>query len=143
MYGVFLINSAGETIASTGVEKLDGDSALLGGFVSALQIFVKQMSGNQVKSMRFGDLTMMMRQAGDKHVVTLHGVHEKQADQQNQQVVDLLNENPDIAATDGFIGLVSKMITSDDEAAEKVESGIIELNKSLKESAKDWGKTVF
>ena len=57
--------------------------------------------------------------------------------------MDLLNENPDIAATDGFIGLVSKMITSDDEAAQKVESGIIELNKSLKESAKDWGKTVF
>lgn len=142
MYGVFLVNSAGETIASTGVEKLDGDSALLGGFISALQIFVKQISGNQVKSMRLGDLTMMMRQAGDKHVVTLHGVHEKEADNQNQQVVDLINSNPDIASTDGFIGLVSNLITSDAASAEKIESGISEWTKSLK-SAKDWGNTVF
>ncbi|MHA2426199.1 MAG: hypothetical protein ACXAEF_15530 [Candidatus Thorarchaeota archaeon] len=143
MYGVFLVNAAGETIASTGIDRLDGDSALLGGFVSALQIFVKQISGNQVKSIQLGDLTMMMRQAGDKHVVTLHGVHEKEAEAQNQRVVDILNENPDVSATDGFIGLVSNLITSDESAAEKVESGINEWSKSLRDSAKDWGKTVF
>ncbi|MFW9850409.1 MAG: hypothetical protein ACFFF4_14850 [Candidatus Thorarchaeota archaeon] len=142
MYGVFLVNSAGETIASTGVERLDGDSALLGGFVSALQIFVKQISGNQVKSIQIGDLTMMIRQAGDKHVVTLHGVNEKEADKQNQQVVDILNENPAAASTDGFIGLVSNLITSDDSSAKAVESGISEWTKSLN-SAKDWGNTVF
>jgi len=142
LYGVFLVNAAGETIASTGVENLDGDSALLGGFISALQIFVKQISGNQVKSMRLGNLTMMMRQAGDKHVVTLHGVHEKEADEQNKQVVDLLNENPDMATSDSFIGLVSNMITSDEKSVESVKTGLSGLTNSLK-SAKDWGNTVF
>ncbi|MDF1539028.1 MAG: hypothetical protein P1Q69_09000 [Candidatus Thorarchaeota archaeon] len=119
MYGVFLVNAAGETIASTGIEKLDGDSALLGGFISALQIYVQQVSGNQVKSMRIGDLTMVMRRCGDKHVVTLHGLHDKEADKQNQQVVDLLNDNPDIAATEGFVGLVSNLIASDKKASRR------------------------
>jgi len=51
MYGIFLINDAGETIASIGWENLKGDSSLFGGFLSAVQMFIKKISGTEIQSL--------------------------------------------------------------------------------------------
>jgi hypothetical protein len=149
MYGIFLINDAGETIASIGWENLKGDSSLFGGFLSAVQMFIKKISGTEIQELRFGDLKLLVGTAGTDYVVTLHAYDDPKAEAHNQEVVKLVNDSADIRIDDGFLELVSEMVVqeSQQEDVEKVRSGLRawtsgELDEA-KKAASDWGKKVF
>ena len=148
MYGIFLINDAGETIASIGWENLRGDSSLFGGFLSAVQMFIKKISGTEIEELRFGDLKLLVGHAGTDYVVTLHAFDDEKAEHHNREVVKLVNESSDIRIDDGFLELVSEMVIKEgEEEAEKVRSGLRawtsgELDEA-KKAASDWGKKVF
>ncbi len=148
MYGIFLINDAGETIASIGWENLKGDASLFGGFLSAVQMFIKKISGTEIQELRFGDLKLLVGHAGADYVVTLHAFDDPKAEEHNHEVVKLVNESGDIRIDDGFLELVSAMVVQgSQEDAEKVRSGLRawssgELDEA-KKAASDWGKKVF
>jgi hypothetical protein len=148
MYGIFLINDAGETIASIGWENLRGDSSLFGGFLSAVQMFIKKISGTEIQELRFGDLKLLVGLAGTDYVVTLHAYDDPKAEAHNHEVVKLVNDSADIRIDDGFLELVSEMVVKESrEEAEKVRSGLRawtsgELDEA-KKAASEWGKKVF
>ena len=145
MYGIFLINEAGETIASMGWENLEGDSALLGGFVSALQMFIKKISGNEINELQFGELKLLIGKAGNNYVVTLHAFNDADARAHNQEVIKFVIEQGD-NVDDGVLDLVNEMIsqeTATEEDKEKVRSGIRGLTGEASSAAKEWGKKVF
>ena len=144
MYGIFLINDAGETIASMGWENLEGDSALLGGFVSALQMFIKKISGNEINELQFGELKLLIGKAGENYVVTLHAFNDKEAKEHNRAVIKFVNEQGD-DIDDGVLNLIAEMITreSSPEEIEKVRSGIRGWTNETSSAAKEWGKKVF
>ncbi|MFW9845441.1 MAG: hypothetical protein ACFFD6_01730 [Candidatus Thorarchaeota archaeon] len=147
MYGIFLINQAGETIASIGWENLKGDSALFGGFLSAVQMFIKKISGTEIDELRFGDLKLLVGHSGEDYVVTLHAHDDPKAEEQNQEVVKILNERIGREIDDGFLQLVSEMVSTEEADVEKVRSGLRgwtsgELDEA-KKAASDWGKKVF
>jgi len=144
MYGIFLINDAGETIASVGWENLEGDSALIGGFVSALQMFIKKISGNEMNELLFGELKLLIGKAGNNHVVTLHSVDDKDAKAHNQEVVKFITERGD-DIDDGVLTLVNEMISSQStpEEREKVRRGMRQWTGGAGTAAKEWGKKVF
>ena len=144
MYGIFLINEAGETVASLGWENLEGDSALLGGFVSALQMFIKKISGNEINELQFGELKLLIGKAGDNYVVTLHAFSDKDAKAHNQEVINFVMEHGD-DIDDGTLNLINEMITqeSSEEAKEEVRKGIRGAISEGSSAAKDWGKKVF
>jgi hypothetical protein len=144
MYGIFLINEAGETVASMGWENLEGDSALLGGFVSALQMFIKKISGNEINELQFGELKLLIGKAGENYVVTLHANGDKDANKHNQEVIDLVIEQGD-DIDDGVLSLINEMITQEKtpEEMEKVRSGIRGWTSQAGSTAAEWGKKVF
>ncbi|MGY5859997.1 MAG: hypothetical protein RTU63_11560 [Candidatus Thorarchaeota archaeon] len=148
MYGIFLINDAGETIASMGWENLEGDSALLGGFVSALQMFIKKISGNEINELQFGELKLLIGKAGENYVVTLHAHDDKDAKVHNAEVIEFVIEQGD-NIDDGVLNLVNEMISGEtktattEEEKEKVRSGIRGLTGEASSAAKEWGKKVF
>jgi hypothetical protein len=137
MYGIFLINDAGETIASIGWENLKGDSSLFGGFLSAVQMFIKKISGTEIEELRFGDLKLLVGHAGTDYVVTLHAFDDEKAEHHNREVVKLVNESSDIRIDDGFLELVSEMVIKEIDEAKKAA-----LDEA-KKAASDWGKKVF
>lgn len=145
MYGIFLINDAGETVASMGWENLEGDSALLGGFVSALQMFIKKISGNEINELQFGELKLLIGKAGDNYVVTLHAFNDDDAKSQNQEVIKFVIEQGD-NIDDGVLSLINAMVSDDtttEEEKEKVRTGIRGLTGEASSAAKEWGKKVF
>ena len=115
LQGVFLLNEAGETIISIGNEKLEGDSSLLGGLVGAVQMFVHKMVNDDVKSITFEDMMMYMRKVGHNHVITLHDVDDIIAELQSQRIAKIVEENSAIGYSEGFIKLVSTMLSSDND----------------------------
>ena len=112
IYGIFLINDAGETIATMGWENLKGDSALIGGFVSALQMFIKKISGNEINELQFGDLKLLIGKAGEIYVVTLHAFNDDNARVQNQEVIKFVIEQGD-NIDDGVLNLIHEMISKE------------------------------
>ncbi|TFG30073.1 hypothetical protein EU527_14945 [Candidatus Thorarchaeota archaeon] len=144
MYGIFLINDAGETIASMGWENLKGDSALLGGFVSALQMFIKKISGNEINELQFGELKLLIGKAGDNYVVTLHANDDKEANNHNKAVIDFVIERG-LNIDDGVLDLVNEMITEEKslDEIEKVRNGIRGKTSEASSAATKWGKKVF
>jgi len=148
MYGIFLINDAGETVASMGWENLEGDSALLGGFVSALQMFIKKISGNEINELQFGELKLLIGKAGENYVVTLHAQDDTDAKEHNAEVISFVIEQED-NIDDGVLNLVNEMITqgvkeeTTEEEKEKVRRGIRGLTGEASSAAKEWGKKVF
>lgn len=110
MDGIFFINDAGETIASVGFENLEGDSALIGGFVSALQMFIRSISGNEISELQFGELKLLIGKAGDGYVVTLHASNDNDARVKNQEVIKfVIEQGEDI--NDGVLSLFFELVT--------------------------------
>lgn len=147
MYGIMLVNQAGETVASAGWDTFDGDVTMFGGFLSAVQMFIKRIAnGTQVEELRFGNMKLLIGSSNDYHVVTLHGANETAAESENQEVVQLVKENHG-NFDDGFLALVSELFSQDKSAAAEVNESVKVWTESqvdrAKKSAADWGKTVL
>jgi hypothetical protein len=147
MYGIMLVNQAGETVASAGWDTFEGDVSMFGGFVSAVQMFIKRIAnGTQVEELRFGNMKLLIGSSNDYHVVTLHGADEVQAESENQEVVNLVKENHG-NFDDGFLALARELFSKDKLAAAEVNESVKVWTESqvgrAKKSASDWGKAVL
>jgi hypothetical protein len=148
MYGIMLVNQAGETVASVGWDQLEGDISLFGGFVSAVQMFIKRVSGGtQVNEMVFGDMKLLIGSSKEYHVITLHQANETVAVNENRQVVELIDQNNSGLVNEGILDLIKELIIREDELSDTMESSVREWTQSqlgkAKKAASDWGKTVF
>jgi hypothetical protein len=144
MYGIMLVNQAGETIASVGWDTFDGDLSMFGGFVSAVQMFIKRVAnGTQVEELRFGNMKLLIGSSNDCHVITLHEANEPEAEAENQEVVELVRENNG-SFNDGSLALLQELLTEDKTAKVQVGESVKEWTQSqAKKSLRDWGKTVL
>jgi len=146
MQGIFVIDEAGIVRASVGYENLRGDAALFGGFLSAIQLFVKSLSGDEVRELRFGELRLLIGQVGSDYVVTLHSTSEEDAESQNRAVQKLI-EDERTPVDDGSLSLILSMLTPGQEASEMAATEEEKPDRSKagksRKSAEDWGKTVF
>ncbi len=146
MDGIFIIDAAGIVKASVGFEKLKGDAALFGGFLSAIQIFVKQMAGDEVRELKFGDLKLLMTKSHEDYIVTLHKTSDESANSHHMTVVRLIEERSGVVDA-GFLELISNLITLGTEITEKskveMKSWIQSEIEKIRERSKEWGKRVF
>ena len=147
MHGILLVNQAGETVASVGWEHLEGDVAMFGGFVSAIQMFIKKISGDVVEELRFGDMKLLIGRSNEHHVITLHEADKANAEVENREVVKLIQENGHGTLNDGLLSLIKEMVLRDAKPKEKLDKSVREWTESQfsksKKSADEWGKTVF
>lgn len=148
MYGIMLVNQAGETVASVGWDQLEGDVSLFGGFVSAVQMFIKRVSGGtQINEMVFGNMKLLIGNSKEYHVITLHEANETVALNENRQIVELIDQNNSGLVNEGILDLMKELIIREDQLSDTMESSVREWTQSqlgkAKKAASDWGKTVF
>ena len=146
MHGIMLVNHSGETVASVGLDHLQGEAAMFGGFVSAIQMFIKRISdGSKVEEVRFGNMKLLIGSTAELNVVTLHEANGKDAKAENQEVIRLITETG--VVTDGVLNLISALVNKDDAKKEAVSESVKEWTESQmdksKQAALDWGKTVL
>jgi hypothetical protein len=147
MYGIMLVNQAGETVASVGWDSFEGDVTMFGGFVSAVQMFIKRIAnGTQVEELRFGNMKLLIGSSNDYHVITLHEADESGAESENQEVVQLVKENNG-NFNDGSLALACELLSKDKAASAQVGESVKKWTQSegekAKKSALDWGKAVL
>ncbi len=145
MQGIFVIDEAGLVRASVGFENLRGEAALFGGFLSAIQLFIKEISGNEVRELRFGETKLLIGQVGTDYIVTLHSISEEDAGSANRAVQKLIQERR-TPVDDGSLSLILSMLALGREVSEKGRLRIDESDESTwsktRPSAKDGRKKV-
>ncbi|MHA1908554.1 MAG: hypothetical protein ACW98Y_14730, partial [Candidatus Thorarchaeota archaeon] len=107
----------------------------------------KNISGDSIEELVFGDMKMLIGAVDEYNIVTLHAADESDAIDKNREVTDLIRQNVELDFNDGFLSLIKELTIRNSELREKVDTSVKEWTeserfKSLK-SAKDWGNTVF
>ncbi|MHA1935864.1 MAG: hypothetical protein ACW97A_11325 [Candidatus Thorarchaeota archaeon] len=133
MRGIIVIDEAGITRASVGFEEIAGNTDLFGTVLSALQTFALSFSGGEMKEIEFGTLRLLITPAGDGYAMTLHSVDDADAHWKNSVVVELIEERGG-NLNDGFLFLISELLTDEEITTEEAEMGI----QSLAEKEPTW-----
>ncbi len=146
MQGIFIIDAAGIVKASVGFERLRGDAALFGGFLSAIQMFVRQMAGDEVRELKFGDLQLLITRLHEDYIVTLHNVSEETAHNTHKAVVKLVETRSGVVDS-GFLELIADLTAIGEEVSEhtktEMKSWIQRELDEIRDRSKEWGKKVF
>ncbi|TXT54536.1 MAG: hypothetical protein BAJATHORv1_60032 [Candidatus Thorarchaeota archaeon] len=147
MNGIMLVTHAGEPVAAVGWEHIEGDLAMFGGFVSAIQMFIGRISeGSEIEELKFGDTKLLIGKSEKYHVITLHKASENNAVEQNKKVIQLLKDK-DETINEGILDLIQEMVTDDMSMSEESKEGLRKWSESqvdkAKKAAGKWGKTVF
>ena len=126
MRGILVINEAGIVQFTAGFDKLQDNTQLFGSFLSAIQLYGKAMSGNDVNEMTFANMRILSGMAGSFQVVTIHDIDDDDADWNHGSVVSIIKDM-DYQLGDHFLSSLSQLLSRGPITAHEVMVGIDEL----------------
>ncbi|MFW9792966.1 MAG: hypothetical protein ACFFEE_01590 [Candidatus Thorarchaeota archaeon] len=119
---VYLVNEGGETIASIPIGDFQIDEALFGGFLSAIQMYSKKISGKNVSELSLENYRIIISKAGRVFLVTIHDLNDKNASELNTKISELCKGTLGEIITEETIKLIKK-------AAEEAQSAMKRANE--------------
>jgi hypothetical protein len=115
---VYLVNEGGETIASVPIGEFQLDEALFGGFLSAIQMYSKKISGKSVSELSLESYRIIISKTDRVFLVTIHDLSDKNAAELNSKISDLCKGTLGEIVTDETIKLI-KAAASEAQSAMK------------------------
>ena len=119
---VYLVNEGGETIASVPIGEFQLDEALFGGFLSAIQMYSKKISGKNVSELSLESYRIIISKTDRVFLVTIHDLKDKNAAALNSKIGELCKGTLGEIVTDETIELIK-------EAASEAQSAMKRANK--------------
>ncbi|MBN2231153.1 MAG: hypothetical protein JW779_16330 [Candidatus Thorarchaeota archaeon] len=119
MKGILVLDDAGLTIAAVGLEEVSLNTELFSAFISAIQTYALRSIGTEMKSLTYSQVILMIGQAGDKIVVTLHSLDDPDSDWNHRATLRIM-EGDGFRLDDQYLGILRELLTegrlSPDEA---------------------------
>ena len=103
---VYLVNEGGETIASVSIGDFQIDEALFGGFLSAIQMYSKKISGKAVSELSLENYRIIISKTDRVFLVTIHDLNDKNATELNNKIGELCKGTLGEIVTDETIQLI-------------------------------------
>ena len=131
MRGILVISEAGIVQFTAGLDKLQDNTQLFGSFLSAIQLYGKAMSGNDVNELTFANMRLLSGMAGSFQVVTIHNIDDDDADWNHDSVIAIIKDM-DYQLDDHFLASLSQLLSRGPITEHEVISGIdklLELHK--------------
>ncbi len=119
---VYLVNEGGETIASVPIGEFQLDEALFGGFLSAIQMYSKKISGKNVSELSLESYRIIISKTERVFLVTIHDLNDKNATELNSKISELCKGTLGEIVTDETIELIK-------EAASEAQSAMKRANE--------------
>ncbi len=119
---VYLVNEGGETIASVPIGEFQLDEALFGGFLSAIQMYSKKISGKNVSELSLESYRIIISKTDRVFLVTIHDLKDKNAAALNSKIGELCKGTLGEIVTDETIELIK-------EAASEAQSAMKRANE--------------
>lgn len=114
-----MLDDAGLTIAAVGLEEVSLNTELFSAFISAIQTYALRSIGTEMKSLTYSQVILMIGQAGDKIVVTLHSLDDPDSDWNHRATLRIM-EGDGFRLDDQYLGILRELLTegrlSPDEA---------------------------
>jgi hypothetical protein len=111
---IYVINEAGETLASVDLGEFHADEALFGGFMSAIDMFSHKMAGDALKELILGKHRLVVAREDSNLVVTIHDKADTEAQAVNRRVCEVFRKH--------FAGLVTDELLQAIRAAAGAQS---------------------
>jgi hypothetical protein len=115
------VNESGETIASVPIGDFQIDEALFGGFLSAIQMYSKKISGKNVSELSLENYRIIISKTDRVFLVTIHDLNDKNAATLNSKISELCKGTLGEIVTDETISLIK-------EAASEAQSAMKRAN---------------
>jgi hypothetical protein len=125
---VYLVNEGGETIASVPIGDFQIDETLFGGFLSAIQMYSKKISGKNVSELSLENYRIIISKTDRIFLVTIHDLSDKNAAELNSRINELCK------------GTLGEIVT--DETIEKIKEAAGEAESAMKR-ANDWASKML
>ncbi|MFX1368963.1 MAG: hypothetical protein ACFFAY_10220 [Promethearchaeota archaeon] len=106
--GVYIVNHGGETQASINLGEFSVDEVLFGGFLSAIQMYTQQMSGEALQEISLDRYRIVISKTENVYVVTVHDKDDKDVTVLNRKVLDILSDGMDEVITEDTLELIRK-----------------------------------
>ncbi len=103
---MYLVNEGGETIASVPIGDFRIDEALFGGFLSAIQMYSKKISGKAVSELSLENYRIIISKTDRVFLVTIHDLNDKNATELNNKIGELCKGTLGEIVTDETIQLI-------------------------------------
>lgn len=126
MRGILVINKAGIVEFSAGFDKLEDNTQLFGSFLSAIQLYGKAMSGNDVSELTFATIRLFSGMAGEFQIVTIHDIKDEDADWNHGVVVSIV-EDMGYQLGDNFLSALRTLLKRGPITEDEVLVGLDEL----------------
>ncbi|MCK5389417.1 MAG: hypothetical protein KAJ36_02950 [Candidatus Thorarchaeota archaeon] len=108
---VYLVNDAGETLAAIPIGEFQIDEALFGGFLSAIQMYSKRISGKDIKELTLESYRLIISKLERIFLVTIHDLKDKNAVDLNTELSKLVEGTLGDIITDETIELIKETAT--------------------------------
>ena len=108
---VYLVNDAGETLAAIPIGEFQIDDALFGGFLSAIQMYSKRISGKDIKELTLESYRLIISKLERIFLVTIHDLKDKNAADLNTELSKLVEGTLGDIITDETIELIKETAT--------------------------------
>jgi len=112
LQSVYLVNERGETIAAIPIGDFQIDEALFGGFLSAIQMYSKQISGKDIKELTLENFRLIISKPDRVFLVTIHDIKDKNADTLNKELSKLVEGTLGEIITEETIQLIKETATN-------------------------------
>ncbi|MHA2025997.1 MAG: hypothetical protein ACW98U_08865 [Candidatus Thorarchaeota archaeon] len=116
------MNEGGETVASIPIGDFKIDEALFGGFLSAIQMYSKKISGKNVSELSLENYRIIISKTDRIFLVTIHDLSDKNATELNTKISELCKGTLGEIITDETIKLIRN-------AAEEAQSAMKRANE--------------
>ncbi|MCK5264927.1 MAG: hypothetical protein KAR03_04905 [Candidatus Thorarchaeota archaeon] len=108
---VYLVNDAGETLAAIPIGEFQIDEALFGGFLSAIQMYSKRISGKDIKELTLESYRLIISKLERIFLVTIHDLKDKNAVGLNTELSKLVVGTLGDIITDETIEMIKETAT--------------------------------
>ena len=108
---VYLVNDAGETLAAIPIGEFQIDEALFGGFLSAIQMYSKRISGKDIKELTLESYRLIISKLERIFLVTIHDLKDKNAVDLNTELSKLVVGTLGDIITDETIEMIKETAT--------------------------------
>lgn len=121
LHSLYIVNDAGETVASISLSDFQIDEALFGGFLSAIQMFSQQMSGDELKEMSMENYRLIIMNARRGYVVTVHDRDDKDTKETSQGILKIVNEHMQDIITDDFLDMLRASLVEETDSGDRAK----------------------
>ncbi len=119
---MYLVNEGGETIASIPIGDFQLDEVLFGGFLSAIQMYSRKVSGKNVSELSLENYRIIISKSDRIFLVTIHDLNDKNATALNNKIRELCRGTLGEIVTNETIKLIK-------EAAAEAHSAMKRANE--------------